>query len=115
MKNSCPKCNSSLKLKHMKTTPIKNKTTPKFIGFQVPTCPNYGALLESNPHPFDEKAINYLIYPFVIFIVGLIANQDWLKYLSAILLLASIVIIVKKITSKEYKSRNLWREYKEKI
>jgi len=98
----------------MKTTIIKNKSTPRFIGLHVPTCPNCGALLESNPHPFDKKIPSYLGYPFPIFVVGLIANQDWLEYLAAILLLTSIVIIIKKITSKEYKSRNVWRVHEEK-
>ncbi len=99
----------------MKTTTVKNDAFPKFIGIQVATCPECGALLERNEHPFDKKIPSYLGYPFAIFAIGLITNQNWLKYISALLLASSIVIIIKKITSKEYKQRNVWREYENKI
>ena len=99
----------------MKTTTVKDGSFPKFIGIQVATCPECGSLLERNEHPFDKKIPTYLGYPFVVFAIGLLLNQNWLKYISALLLTSSIVIIIKKITSKEYKSRNVWREYERKI
>ncbi len=95
----------------MKTTTVKNNAFPKFIGVQVATCPECSALLERNEHPFDKKIPTYLGYPFVIFAIGLITDQIWLKTISALLLISSIVIIIKNITSKKYKSRNVWRVF----
>lgn len=108
----CPQCSTSLKLKYMRTTVVENNSWwVKLTGKGIPTCPNCGALLERKEHPFDKKILSYISYPFAVFAIGLISNQTWLKYTSALLLVVSIAIIYKKITSKEYKAHNVWHIY----